>query len=274
MDGCLVGFSTQCSIDPVHYWCACRRRTAPTRSPRRASTLVVHMLHDDGATDRSLASSVSKPRVTSTSSRGATGSPDPTGFPCDPVVRLVRGHIVGRVNLGDHVGFAIDVQYGARFAPPSPTSAHRRPRPRSREPGLRTATMCESGTSGWHYQDWRGAFYPQKLPARRWLDYYAARFETVELNNTFYRLRNSARFASWKAQTPATSSSRSRPAGSYALPPAPRPGGARRAPARAAGALDEKLGPVLLQLPPNLGVDVLALARALDAFGGRVASGV
>jgi len=44
------------------------------------------------------------------------------------------------------------------------------------------------GTSGWHYKHWKGPFYPAKLPASKMLDYYAARFQTVEINNTFYRL--------------------------------------------------------------------------------------
>ena len=57
--------------------------------------------------------------------------------------------------------------------------------------------MMLVGTSGWHYRDWRGAFYPEKLPTRLWLDHYAARFGTVELNNTFYRLPDAARFRNW-----------------------------------------------------------------------------
>ena len=44
------------------------------------------------------------------------------------------------------------------------------------------------GTSGWHYQHWRGRFYPEKLPASKMLGFYTQHFSTVELNNTFYRL--------------------------------------------------------------------------------------
>ena len=44
------------------------------------------------------------------------------------------------------------------------------------------------GCSGWNYRDWRGAFYPDGLPARRWLEAYAEHFDTVEVNTTFYRL--------------------------------------------------------------------------------------
>ena len=44
------------------------------------------------------------------------------------------------------------------------------------------------GCSGWNYRDWRGAIYPEGLPARRWLERYAELFDTVEVNATFYRL--------------------------------------------------------------------------------------
>jgi uncharacterized protein YecE (DUF72 family) len=42
------------------------------------------------------------------------------------------------------------------------------------------------GTSGWVYRDWRGAFYPDGLPQRLWLEYYATQFDTVEVNNAFH----------------------------------------------------------------------------------------
>ena len=59
------------------------------------------------------------------------------------------------------------------------------------------------GTSGWQYRDWRGAFYPERLPISQWLEYYATRFPTVENNGTFYRLPVAGTFASWRARTPA-----------------------------------------------------------------------
>jgi uncharacterized protein YecE (DUF72 family) len=55
------------------------------------------------------------------------------------------------------------------------------------------------GTSGWTYRDWRGRFYPQKLPQREWLAYYAERFPTVELNVTTYRLPKEHDLARWAA---------------------------------------------------------------------------
>jgi uncharacterized protein YecE (DUF72 family) len=59
------------------------------------------------------------------------------------------------------------------------------------------------GCSGWNYGHWRnGVFYPPRLPPRRWLEFYARRFDTVELNNTFYRLPRQEAVARWVAETP------------------------------------------------------------------------
>jgi uncharacterized protein YecE (DUF72 family) len=59
------------------------------------------------------------------------------------------------------------------------------------------------GCSGWNYAHWReGVFYPPRLPQRDWLTYYAERFDTVELNTTFYRLPQAAAVARWVSETP------------------------------------------------------------------------
>jgi uncharacterized protein YecE (DUF72 family) len=58
------------------------------------------------------------------------------------------------------------------------------------------------GCSGWQYKHWRGDFYPLDVPQTRWFDYYAARFDTVEINNTFYRLPEQSTFAAWAARAP------------------------------------------------------------------------
>jgi uncharacterized protein YecE (DUF72 family) len=58
------------------------------------------------------------------------------------------------------------------------------------------------GCSGWVYRDWRGPFYPPDLPQRRWFDHYATKFDTVEINNTFYRLPSVAMVEGWAAQAP------------------------------------------------------------------------
>jgi len=59
------------------------------------------------------------------------------------------------------------------------------------------------GCSGWVYKDWKGDLYPEDLPQRRWLERYAEVFDTVEVNNTFYRLPSVAAVESWAEETPA-----------------------------------------------------------------------
>ena len=58
------------------------------------------------------------------------------------------------------------------------------------------------GCSGYVYRSWRGDFYPDTLPASAWFDHYAAHFDTVEINNTFYRLPEASVFASWRERAP------------------------------------------------------------------------
>ena len=60
---------------------------------------------------------------------------------------------------------------------------------------------CEAA-SGWQHRHWRGSFYPADLPQRHWFAYYAARFDTVEINNTFYRWPEQATFKAWKSKAP------------------------------------------------------------------------
>ncbi len=58
------------------------------------------------------------------------------------------------------------------------------------------------GTSGWHYKHWKGPFYPEKLPNSRLLEHYSRFFDTVELNNTFYRLPLETGLETWRETTP------------------------------------------------------------------------
>ncbi len=58
------------------------------------------------------------------------------------------------------------------------------------------------GCSGWNYDDWRGTFYPEREPRRRWLELYAQRFDTVEVNATFYRLPTRKATGTWATQVP------------------------------------------------------------------------
>ncbi|MGI5215247.1 DUF72 domain-containing protein [Plantactinospora sp. CA-290183] len=134
--------------------------------------------------------------------------------------------------------------------------------------------MILIGTSGWQYRDWRGRFYPAGLPQRLWLEHYAARFATVEVNNAFYRLPERETFAQWRARTPddfcvAVKLSRYLTHIKRLREPAEP---VARFLGRAT-ALGDRLGPVLLQLPPNLRIDLGALAETLALFppGIRVA---
>src|SRR3954451_4285590 len=68
--------------------------------------------------------------------------------------------------------------------------------------GRRRVVTVIIGTSGWQYRDWRGRFYPEKLPQRLWLEHYAEHFATVESNNAFYRLPERATFEKWRERTP------------------------------------------------------------------------
>ncbi len=123
------------------------------------------------------------------------------------------------------------------------------------------------GTSGWQYRDWRGTFYRGREPQARWLESYAASFATVELNNAFYRLPERRVFEAWSARTPddfvmAVKVSR------YLThirrlrdPQEP----VERFIDRTAG-LGAKLGPVLLQLPPQLRCDAGRLEATLEQF--------
>jgi uncharacterized protein YecE (DUF72 family) len=123
------------------------------------------------------------------------------------------------------------------------------------------------GTSGWQYGDWRGRLYPAHEPTRAWLESYAARFATVESNNAFYRLPERRTFEDWAARTP--DDFRMAVKVSCYLTHVRR----LRAPAepvdRFVGrirGLGPKLGPVLLQLPPQMACDRDRLARTLDRF--------
>jgi uncharacterized protein YecE (DUF72 family) len=58
------------------------------------------------------------------------------------------------------------------------------------------------GTSGWHYEHWRGRFYPVELTKSKWLEFYARSFSTVELNNSFYHLPSEKAFANWRDSSP------------------------------------------------------------------------
>jgi uncharacterized protein YecE (DUF72 family) len=127
------------------------------------------------------------------------------------------------------------------------------------------------GTSGWQYRDWRGRFYPGGLPQRQWLEWYAASFATVEVNNAFYRLPERTTFENWRNRTPddfVVAVKMSRYLTHVKRLRDPREPVARFLD-RAVG-LGDKLGPVLLQLPPTLRADADLLDAVLAEFPPHV----
>jgi uncharacterized protein YecE (DUF72 family) len=129
------------------------------------------------------------------------------------------------------------------------------------------------GTSGYNYAEWKGSFYPARLPASRMLAYYAERFDAVEINATFYRMPVAGTLAGWAAGTPdgfAFALKASQRITHFArLRDVAQPVAYFCETARTLGA---KLGPILFQLPPNLAADLgrldglLALLPADLAF--------
>ena len=120
------------------------------------------------------------------------------------------------------------------------------------------------GTSGYSYKEWKGTFYPEDLPDKQMLRFYGERFRSVEINNTFYRMPKTSVLEAWAKEVPAdfmfvlkasqriTHHQRLKDADgsvSYLL--------------EVAGALKERLGPLLFQLPPYLRKDAPRLREFL-----------
>jgi uncharacterized protein YecE (DUF72 family) len=129
------------------------------------------------------------------------------------------------------------------------------------------AASCETriGTSGWHYKHWRGPFYPEKFPESKMLEFYTRHFDTVELNNTFYRLPTVNGLQTWRESTPADF--RFAAKGSRFLTHMkklkdPEPGAAKFF--DSVERLGEKLGPIVFQLPPWWEVNSQRLAGFLE----------
>jgi uncharacterized protein YecE (DUF72 family) len=123
------------------------------------------------------------------------------------------------------------------------------------------------GCSGWLYKDWKGRFYPNRLPVSSWLPYYASRFPTVELNNSFYRLPERRTFRRWGEATPrdflfAVKASRYLTHLKRLTAPADP---IARLLGRAYG-LGPRLGPILYQLPATLTYDFERLRGFLTAL--------
>jgi uncharacterized protein YecE (DUF72 family) len=131
--------------------------------------------------------------------------------------------------------------------------------------------MIWVGTSGYNYPEWKGSFYPAGLAAAKMLPYYAARFPSVEINYTFYRMPNEKLVAGWAAQTPSP----------YKLTlKAPRRishdsrlkncGDLVKGFCQVAGSLGDKLGALLFQLPPSAKKDLAVFDAFLDELPPNV----
>ncbi len=116
------------------------------------------------------------------------------------------------------------------------------------------------GTSGYSYAEWKGTFYPQGMPAAKMLEFYAAQFGTVEINNTFYRMPEAKMLEKWLSQVP--------PAFLFALKAPQRITHQKRLVdagedvqhfCEVATTLGDRLGPLLFQLPPYARKDTAKL---------------
>lgn len=123
------------------------------------------------------------------------------------------------------------------------------------------------GCSGWHYASWRGDFYPADLPPERWLEAYAQSFDSVELNNSFYRLPEATQFDNWGSRVPraflfAVKASR------YLthLLRLTRPQEPLERLLDRAAHLGPHLGPILYQLPPRWMPDEMRMRTFLEAL--------
>ncbi|MBN2551846.1 MAG: DUF72 domain-containing protein [Spirochaetales bacterium] len=123
------------------------------------------------------------------------------------------------------------------------------------------------GTSGWNYSHWRGTFYPQELPQSEWLRYYSERLQSVEINNTFYRLPERSTMKRWEASVPdsfrfAVKASR------YIthMKKLKDPELSTSRFFRRIEPLEGKLGPILFQLPPHWKQN----SRRLEGFIGQL----
>jgi len=130
------------------------------------------------------------------------------------------------------------------------------------------ARMARVGISGWTYPPWRGVFYPKGLPHRRELEYASHRLNSIEINGSFYAIQRPSSYLTWKEQTPDDFVFSVK--GGRFITHMKKLRGVETPLANffASGvlALEEKLGPLLWQLPPNLGYDRERLASFFDAL--------
>ncbi len=122
-----------------------------------------------------------------------------------------------------------------------------------------------AGSSGFSYKEWKGPFYPEKLPAAKMLEFYAEQLPSVEINNTFYRMPRRELLEGWVGRVPANfrfAVKASRQITHFKK--LQDCGEAMGFFVKALAGLDDRLGPVLFQLPPNLSIDVGRLSAFLE----------
>jgi uncharacterized protein YecE (DUF72 family) len=123
------------------------------------------------------------------------------------------------------------------------------------------------GCSGWHYKHWLGVFYPERLPASKMLNFYVQHFDTVELNNTFYRLPGEHGLDVWRESTPPNFVFAVK--GSRFLTHMKKLKDAELGIERFFERVDrlgEKLGPIVFQLPPQWEVNAERLETFIEAL--------
>jgi uncharacterized protein YecE (DUF72 family) len=123
------------------------------------------------------------------------------------------------------------------------------------------------GTSGWHYQHWKGPFYPQDLPNERLLEHYLKHFRTAEINNTFYQLPARQTFVRWRDSVPegflfSVKASR------YIthMKKLKDPDEPISTLIDSIRVLEDKLGPILFQLPPRWNANIERLNSFLTSL--------
>ena len=130
--------------------------------------------------------------------------------------------------------------------------------------------MILIGTSGFSYKEWKGSFYPKELPAKQYLSFYAKHFKTTEINNSFYRTPTEQNITAWYEEVPADFS--------FTLKLNQKITHVRRLKnadeemerfLQVAAFMKEKLGTILVQLPPYAKKDLASLATFLSQYASR-----
>lgn len=126
------------------------------------------------------------------------------------------------------------------------------------------------GTSGWHYKHWKERFYPKDLPLKDWFDYFATKFDTVEINNSFYRLPEKKVFVDWRKKSPAKFTFAVKASRFFTHMKKLKVDrvSLNRFMRRIDG-LENKLGPILFQLPPKWKMNT----ERLDEFLSKLPKG-